>query len=909
MLVRNYLMLLFIVLPLFSDQAAFKPQVISAAEVPVPKVPVPKVPVPKVPVPKVPVPKVPVPKVPVPKVLDDRLEISLFADSKQVVHPIGAVFDAAGNLYVIESHTHFPPDGYQRLKHDRILRMRDTNGDGKADQVTTFFEGTTHSMDIAIDHRGAIYLATRNEILQLIDADKDGTAEASKRVVFLDTTGNYPHNGLSGLHFDFAGNLFFGMGENLGASYKLIGADGATIVDQGEGGNVFWCTADGNKLRRVATGVWNPFGNCSDIYNNLFSIDNDPSANGCRLLHVVEGANFGYYYRYGRSGLHPFIAWRGQLPGTLPAMSITGEAPCELVCYEDIGLPADYRGRLLAASWSDHQIQVFQPERNGASFGAKLSIMVEGGEDFRPVGIAVAPDGSLFITDWVKRDYKLHGYGRVWHLRPKKDVKRGHVESIESSVRHIRETAARKMLAAGDNESLIAYATESANRGVRATAITALLSSHDPGLPAVFEKQNARELQAMLLRSSGTRELRTIARSLAASNDSALPLLAASIPSLDQDGDVPRLLELMKNNDPFVRHAVIQQFATHASLLSIVDPTKLAADQRVRWLLAQRRSGQGEKHVKSLLADPAPEVQFMALKWVSDRKLAEHKTTVESMLSRTDLTADVFFAAATAKEQLNDRSADESKVLESLVPLLSNADVAPGVKAMILRGTPAPGELARSTKIQVLPKVIDQLLKANDKHLTLESIRFLSASPTKKQAEQLLQIAKDGTADVQLRAEALVGAGAFASEFTEDIVKLATSDNRIVQQEALRALSGLKPKDAESKLAKIGEQSPALHELVTRTLGQQATNERPKLDDIDAWEKLTSGNGDAAAGRRIFGNSRLARCIDCHTVNGRGGRVGPDLSQVDKQSSRKAILASILQPNNAVAPHYTAIQI
>ena len=42
-------------------------------------------------------------------------------------------------------------------------------------------------------------------------------------------------------------------------------------------------------------------------------------------------------------------------------------------------------------------------------------------------GLAVAPDGSLFCTDWVKRDYKLHGHGRVWRISRKKKGERGGV--------------------------------------------------------------------------------------------------------------------------------------------------------------------------------------------------------------------------------------------------------------------------------------------------------------------------------------------------------------------------------------------------------------------------------------------------------------------------------------------------
>src|SRR5207244_3637188 len=136
-----------------------------------------------------------------------------------------------------------------------------------------------------------------------------------------------PHNGLSGLAFDSKGDLLFGLGENLGAGYKLIGSDGTTLAGEGEGGNIFTCTAEGKKLCRVATGFWNPFGICTDIFGRIFAVDNDPDEMPpCRLLHVVEGGDYGYQFRYGRSGRHPFQSWHGQLPGTLPLASDTGEA-------------------------------------------------------------------------------------------------------------------------------------------------------------------------------------------------------------------------------------------------------------------------------------------------------------------------------------------------------------------------------------------------------------------------------------------------------------------------------------------------------------------------------------------------------------------------------------------------------
>lgn len=364
-----------------------------------------------------------------PRSLDPRLEVVLFAQEPDIVHPVALAFDKKGRLLVVESHTHFRPANYTGPKSDRIRMLEDTDGDGRADRFTTFFEGTSKTMDIALHPDGSIYVATRNEIWRLRDTRGTGVADEKTRIVFLDTKGDYPHNGLSGLAFDHQGNLYFGMGENLGAGYRLIGSDGAVHAGGGEGGNIFWCTAEGAKLRRHATGFWNPFGVHVDRFGRMMAVDNDPDAMPpCRMVHVVEGGDYGYQFRYGRSGRHPFQAWNGQIPGTLPMVSGTGEAPCEVLRYETNGLPAEYFGQYFVTAWADHRLERYELKEQGASFTAQQKILVQGGKDFRPTGLAVAPDGSLFMADWVLPDYQLHGKGAIWQVRPKQPFVRPSLE-------------------------------------------------------------------------------------------------------------------------------------------------------------------------------------------------------------------------------------------------------------------------------------------------------------------------------------------------------------------------------------------------------------------------------------------------------------------------------------------------
>ncbi|PQO41282.1 hypothetical protein C5Y96_00800 [Blastopirellula marina] len=348
-----------------------------------------------------------------PKVLDPRLQLELIAEQPDIVTPIGITFDQSGALLVIESHTHHRQPDYQGPPKDRIRRFADTNGDGKFDTWSTFYEGTEATMSILSAKDGSIYVATRMEVFRLLDTNGDHVADKREEIAHLETAGRYPHNGLAGLTIGPDGLLYFGLGENLGEPYALIGSDGTKLSGGGEGGTIYHCNLDGSDLQLMATGVWNPFGMIFDPTGRLYMVDNDPDSRPpCRLLHIVPGGDYGYQFRYGRTGVHPLQAWNGELPGTLPMVAATGEAPSGVIWYH---------GELWGTSWGDHRIETFRLGNNGASVQATFQTVVQGDHNFRPVDFAIAPDGSLYFTDWVDRSYPVHGKGRIWRLSWKQE--------------------------------------------------------------------------------------------------------------------------------------------------------------------------------------------------------------------------------------------------------------------------------------------------------------------------------------------------------------------------------------------------------------------------------------------------------------------------------------------------------
>ena len=64
--------------------------------------------------------------------------------------------------------------------------------------------------------------------------------------------------------------------------------------------------------------------------------------------------------------------------------------------------------------------------------------------------------------------------------------------------------------------------------------------------------------------------------------------------------------------------------------------------------------------------------------------------------------------------------------------------------------------------------------------------------------------------------------------------------------------------------------------------------------------------GDLEGGRRLFFHVNGPGCSKCHTLNGRGGRVGPDLSRIGVSMNRNQLIQSILEPSREIAPQYVS---
>ena len=448
----------------------------------------------------------------------------------------------------------------------------------------------------------------------------------------------------------------------------------------GEGGSIYRCRPDGSKLERVATGFWNTFALAFDAFGQLFAVDNDPDSRGpCRLLHIVQGGDYGYRFRNGRKGLHPFTAWNGELPGTLPMVAGTAEAPSGILAYESIGLPKEYRGKLLVTSWGDHVIEQFTLSPRGASYSAKSSVLVRGGDDFRPVAIATAPDGSIYFSDWVDKSYPVHGKGRIWRIRAKdlrKDdelrpsrvaaLKAKDLRGLLSDPRiEIRAAAAEALADKEDTGRDILVSTVKENKDVR-TRLAALWGIAQLDVSAAFKililtledaAPEIRALSALLIGQflrDGYKRGESNLKFLALNDPSPLVRMHAIL-QLRQPASVKLIVPTLADSDPFLVGAALEALGRPGNiglLTSAID----SKDPKLRLgvLLALRRTGvvEVQKHLAQFLKDPSPAVRRAAVQWVGEEHLKEYADAIAQAAATEPVSRDLFESLLAANELL-----------------------------------------------------------------------------------------------------------------------------------------------------------------------------------------------------------------------------------------------------------------
>jgi putative membrane-bound dehydrogenase-like protein len=769
-----------------------------------------------------------------PVVLDDRLQLTLFAEDPQIVTPVGMVVEPSGRLLVIESHTHSPPRNYKGPKTDRIKWMLDTDDDGRCNQVGVFAEGLQAAMNLALSPAGVLYAICAREVVALYDDDQDGTCDRKKIVLRLITSERYPHNSLLSITFGPDGLMYLGRGNTGSRLYSLRGTDDSEVSGYGDGGSIIRCREDGRHLELFATGFWNPFDIKFDSAGRLLCVDNDPDARGPnRLVHVVAGGDYGFRSLYGGDGNHPFQGWDGDLPGVLPIASPTGEAPAGLLDCRKTSLPADMKDDLLVTVWNEYTIERHQPKALGASFTADVSLLVQGGKEFRPVAIDADARGNVYFTDWMLVDYPNHGRGRIWRLSSKPS-----------------------------------FATEPYDRPPPASWV------------------------------DGRRELQRVMQ-------------------LDDVNDTEELVKALSSDDKFLQHAAVMALSDRSFACTISGLATHAVPRvRLGALLAMKRNGQERFHpaARQFLHDPDVSIRQAALIWIGERMLVELRDELSAVLQQPGVSRTLLETYFAAFQSLDDgfvrayrsREKDRAQELTGDLPdrvvldVVNDLSLHDSVRALAVARLKKPGEHAQLL-LTLATKHRDSLQSA--------AIRQLGNVPSPATRRTLRSLAGKRELSAIRRAEAILSLSRVDEGATPELLDLLTDDESLVRVEAARALRG---RSLDEKQGDTVKRAMAAYTGDARFVEQccfllkQEAVKRP--DSIPQWEAYLAAGGDAVFGERVF-HSPAARCNTCHTIDGHGATLGPNLTQLIRSVDRSQIVKSILRPSDAFAPQHQAWRI
>jgi quinoprotein glucose dehydrogenase len=420
--------------------------------------------------------------------LADGLDLSLWAPERLLVDPVAIDLDPDGTMYVtstsrnnmpldIRSHqdwmatvhtlrsmadlrafyrkvmapanseknrwiTDLNQDGSRDIRDlalmkERIYRIRDTDGDGRADHSQVVYEGFNE--DPAFDILGGVLTQPGGDVIvgvppgvyRLHDANGDGVFDQRTTVAEgFNTHPAFGGHGVSGVTVGPDGRLYWEVGD-IGLHVVDKAGKTWTIPNQGA---VLRSELDGSGFEVFATGIRNLQEFSFDDRGNLISVDNDGDHQGEaeRLVYVPFGSDSGWrsnwqYGKYTDARNNRYNVWMreqlfkprhdGQASHLLAPIENWHAGPSGMAYNPGTALSDAWANYFFVSSFPgaapNARVYGFTLKPDGAGFKKDVEKVVTRG--VLVVGMKIGPDGALYLTDWIT-GWDSKNNGRLWKL-------------------------------------------------------------------------------------------------------------------------------------------------------------------------------------------------------------------------------------------------------------------------------------------------------------------------------------------------------------------------------------------------------------------------------------------------------------------------------------------------------------
>ena len=344
-------------------------------------------------------------------------EATLFATPPDISYPTCLATTPDGTVYVgMDENGSLD----RKPNRGRIVRCRDRDGDGKADEFKTFAQldsprgivvmtdPVTNSKSQSPVEKTTLIVLHPPTLSAFHDEDGDGVSDRSEvlvRGIGFDLQTRGADHTTNGIQIGIDGWIYVAVGDY--GFVKAEGADGRTV--QLRGGGIVRVRPNGAELEVVSRGQRNIYDVAISPTMDLFTRDNTNDGGGwnVRLSHVPQDAEMGYPSL--------FINFSEEI--VEPLADYGGGSPCGALFVDEPTLPGDLRCTLYTCDWGRSIIYRHPLTPNGAGFTAEQEAFIEVP---RPTDMDIDGQGNLYISSWKDGSFTFSGpnVGYVVKVRP-----------------------------------------------------------------------------------------------------------------------------------------------------------------------------------------------------------------------------------------------------------------------------------------------------------------------------------------------------------------------------------------------------------------------------------------------------------------------------------------------------------
>jgi len=329
----------------------------------------------------------------------DGFEVERVAGPPLVDRPIVADFDEQGRLYVADSSgSNDKVEKQLAEKPHRIVRLEDTNGDGRFDKSIVFADRMMFP-EGALWYDGSLYVSAPPSIWKLTDTNGDGVAEQREEWFEGKTLTNCA-NDLHGPYLGPDGWIYWCKGAFGEQTHAREGkpplVTRASHIFRRKPGSAFAESVMVGGMDNPVDVAFTPGG--ERILTATF-LQHPEAGRRDGLIHAIYGGVYGK--------VNDVVSSHPQTGDLMPVMTHLGAAvPCGLTRYASRVFGEDYRDNFFACLFNLHKVTRHVLSPAGSTFASQDSdFLVSSDPDFHPTDVLEDADGSLVVIDtgaWYK---------------------------------------------------------------------------------------------------------------------------------------------------------------------------------------------------------------------------------------------------------------------------------------------------------------------------------------------------------------------------------------------------------------------------------------------------------------------------------------------------------------------------